>query len=116
MERVILCVMLVLTAFFSFSQEQEDKFSPDNEIVRVARLRKNQEMKVIMFPNPCFGELTLQTEPNARVLVVDETGREMGDYLSREYGQLFIGDLLTGFYHVVVISGNKRSVSRLVVL
>lgn len=117
--RKLLVFCAVIWTSMSISQESlpaDQRFSNDNEIVRVARLREVPELKVFLFPNPCFGELTVQTDANAVILIMDEAGREVSTAKSDEDGKAYVADLLTGVYYVVAVSEKRRALTKLVVL
>ena len=114
-------VMIAFLMVFSTLEAQEimdtnQSVSQDNAIVRVARLREAPQLEVSVFPNPSFGEFTVNTVPEARVMIIDSLGKQQGTYFTNEYGKLYIDAFLAGSYSVVIISDQGKGIAKLVVL
>lgn len=74
---------------------------------------KKNENLFSMYPNPCFDKLTIEGKDITHISIMDMNGRVV---LESNQKQIDVSTLSKGVYSLIYISGNSRSVKKLVKL
>ena len=80
-----------------------------NQLVGINDLKIEDNINI--YPNPCSNSITIEGDQIETILIKDLNGREV---IETNKKQIDISSLAKGIYSVVIISGNYRSVKKLV--
>jgi hypothetical protein len=104
-----LSIIIVFSSFFAFSQSQE------NEIFKIAQLRDQLEYKIVVYPNPSYGNFQVEVPEGGSVQISNENGVYVGTWVSSSEKVDFDG-FPTGLYFLKITINERVFYKKLVVL